>query len=49
VALTERGRPIEAFTAIYRADRVRFALASRREASGNGAAATEREVSLVMR
>ncbi len=49
VALTEAGRPIEAFTAIYRADRVRFALASRREAAGNGTGATEREVSLVMR
>ena len=51
VALTDAGRPIEAFTAIYRADRVRFALASRREAAGHGGGAggTEREVTLVMR
>lgn len=46
VALTDRGQPIEAFTAIYRADRVRLGLASRRESNGIGA--TEREVSLVM-
>lgn len=46
VATTAGGRPIEAFTAIYRADRVRFGLASRREA--NGARAPEPAVSLVM-
>ena len=48
VALTDAGRPVEAFTAIYRADRVRLGLASRRERGGNGTGATEREVSLVM-
>lgn len=47
VALTEAGRPIEAFTAIYRGDRVRLGLASRREAIGAGP--TARQVSLVMR
>jgi len=47
VALTDAGRPIEVFTAVYRADRVRLGLASRRERNGV-AGATEREVSLVM-
>lgn len=47
VALTEAGQPIEAFTAIYRGDRVRLGLASRRE--GTAAGPTERHVGLVMR
>lgn len=47
VARAVTGRPIEAFTALYRADRVRFRLASRREPAGIHT--TEREISLVMR
>jgi GntR family transcriptional regulator len=45
-AITESGRPIEAFAATYRGDRVRLGMASRRERAGTGA--TERDISLVM-
>jgi GntR family transcriptional regulator len=48
VAITASGLPIEAFAAIYRGDRVRLGIASRREREGVGVGATERELSLVM-
>ncbi len=46
VTRTVAGWPIEAFTAIYRGDRVRLSLASRRESTGEGS--TERKIGLVM-
>jgi GntR family transcriptional regulator len=48
VTYTDEDRPVESFKAVYRADRLKFALASRRESNGRDPAAAP-QVSLVLR
>jgi GntR family transcriptional regulator len=47
VTYADEDRPVESFKAVYRADRLKFALASRRETNGDDLAAPQ--VSLVLR